>query len=66
MLSARGISIEQLVQRPPAEGSSHVTVVILTDSVMCGHLDSAILDIESLPALSGSVVRLRVESFKEA
>ena len=66
LLSARGISIEQLIQHPPAEGSSHVTVVVLTDSVMCGHLDSAILDIESLPALSGSVVRLRVESFKEA
>ena len=66
LLSARGISIEQLIQRPPAEGSSHVTVVILTDAVMCGHLDSAILDIETLPALSGSVVRLRVESFKEA
>jgi homoserine dehydrogenase len=66
LLSARGISIEQLIQRPPVEGSSHVTVVILTDSAVCGHLDSAICDMESLPTLNGSVVRLRVESFKEA
>jgi len=66
VLSERGISIESLIQRPPAAGSSHVTVVILTDAVVCGQLDSAIIDMESLPALMGSVVRLRVESFKEA
>ena len=65
LLSERGISIESLIQRPPVAGSSQVTVVILTDSVACGPLDAAICDIESLPALSGSVVRLRVESFKE-
>jgi homoserine dehydrogenase len=65
LLSERGISIESLIQRPPVAGSSQVTVVILTDSVVCGRLDAAICDMESLPALSGSVVRLRVESFKE-
>ena len=65
LLSERGISIESLIQRPPVAGSSQVTVVILTDSVACGRLDAAICDMESLPALSGSVVRLRVESFKE-
>ena len=65
LLSERGISIESLIQRPPTAGSSQVTVVILTDSVACGQLDSAIRNMEALPTLSGSVVRLRVESFQE-
>jgi len=66
LLGDSGISIESLIQRPPVANSSHVTVVMLTDVVTGGQIQSAVLNIEALPALQGEVTCLRVESFEGA
>jgi len=64
LLSAEGISIESLIQRPPKAGSSEVDVVVLTDSASTGQLDRAWLAIEALPAVTAAAGRYRVEEFK--
>lgn len=66
LLGDSGISIESLIQRPPVANSSQVTVVMLTDVVAGGQIQSAVSDIEALPALQGEVTCLRVESFEGA
>lgn len=64
LLSAEGISIESLIQRPPKAGSSEVDVVVLTDNASTGQLDRAWLAIEALPAVKVAAGRYRVEEFK--
>ncbi len=66
LLGDSGISIESLIQRPPKADSSHVTVVMLTDTVTGRQIESAVADIAALSALQGGVTTLRVESFEEA
>ncbi|MEM7251430.1 MAG: homoserine dehydrogenase [Pseudomonadota bacterium] len=61
ILGDHGISIEAVVQREPAEGQSHVPLVLLTHRVLEQHMDIALRDIEALPAVNGSVTRIRVE-----
>lgn len=63
LLGAEGISIESLLQRPPAPGSTRVYVVILTDKASCARLERAAAAIEALDSVQGSVTRLRVEDF---
>ena len=64
LLGTHGISIESLLQRPPAAGAANVQVVMLTDSAAGAAVERAIAQIEALSAISGGVVALRVETFE--
>lgn len=64
LLGAEGISIESLIQRPPAVGTKSVQVVMLTDAAAGAAIERAIAQIEALAAISGQVAALRVETFE--
>ncbi|MFT5580497.1 MAG: homoserine dehydrogenase [Paraglaciecola psychrophila] len=62
ILSDRGISIEAIIQKEAAAGADHVPLIILTSRSLESKLVAAITDIEAVPAISGKVTRIRVES----
>ena len=62
ILSDSGISIEAMIQKPPAAGDEHATLIILTNVVKEKFLQQALSAIEKLAAISGEVKRIRVES----
>jgi homoserine dehydrogenase len=64
ILSDSGISIEALIQKEAKEGESTVPLILLTNRVQEKKLVAAIIKIETLDAISGSVQRIRVESLK--
>jgi len=64
LLGTEGISIESLLQRPPVAGAASVHVVMLTDIAAGAAVERAIAQIEALPAISGGIVALRVETFE--
>nr|VFJ67239.1 MAG: homoserine dehydrogenase [Candidatus Kentron sp. FW] len=57
----RGISIEAVVQKEPLPDVSDVPLIMLTHRVTEGQMMEAILDIEELDSIDGSVTRIRVE-----
>lgn len=61
ILGDSGISIEAIRQQEPAEGATHVPIVILTHIVKEKAMNEAIEKIEALDSINGSVTRLRVE-----
>ena len=65
LLGEQGISIESLIQKPPATGASSVQVVILTDRAEAARLDQAVAGIEQLSAVQTVAGRLRVEDFED-
>ena len=62
ILGDRGISIEALIQLEHEQESQSVPVVILTHRVKEHAMRDAIKHIEGLSAITGEVVRIRVES----
>jgi homoserine dehydrogenase len=62
ILADHQISIEAILQKEPPEGEAHLPVIMLTHRVLEKELDKAILQIEALPTIGGSIKRLRVES----
>jgi len=62
ILADQQISIDAMVQREPGEGEQQTDIIILTHVVREKRVDAAIAGIEYLPAVGGSVVRLRLES----
>jgi homoserine dehydrogenase len=60
-LADRGVSIEAMVQKEPAEGQSSVDIIMLTHATLERSVDAAIAVIEALPAVQGKVTRLRRE-----
>jgi homoserine dehydrogenase len=64
ILSDSGISIEALIQKEAKEGEPTVPLILLTNRVQEKKLVAAIIKIETLEAISGSVQRIRVESLK--
>lgn len=56
------ISIEAILQKEPAEGSSVVPVILLTRRVREGLINEGIKLIEGLDAITKPVVRIRMES----
>ncbi len=62
ILAERGISIEAILQKEPAEHADDVPVIILTQCVREGEVDSAIAAIEALGSISAPVTRIRVEN----
>ena len=62
ILGDKGISIEAIIQKEPADDSSEATVIMLTHEVQEQQMDEAIAQIEALATISGSVTRIRMES----
>jgi homoserine dehydrogenase len=61
ILGEEGISIEAIQQKEPQEGETHVPLIMLTHRVLEGRMNQAIARIESLDAVAGSVMRIRME-----
>lgn len=62
ILSDAGISIEALIQKQPAAGASHASIIILTNQALGGTIDAACAELEALPRVVDAVTRLRVEN----
>ena len=62
VLGDKGISIEAMIQKEPAESENKASIIMLTHSVMEKQMNEAIAQIESLDAISGSVTRIRMET----
>ena len=62
ILGDAGISIEAVKQKEMPEEAQHVPLVMLTHRVLEGQMNAALHAIADLPAVSGPVTRIRVES----
>ncbi len=62
IMSARGISIEAIIQKEPRPGEDHVSLIMLTNKTPERDLRAAVADIEALATVAGTVVSLRVET----
>lgn len=56
------ISIDAMLQKEPAEGESEADIVILTHATQEKTMDAAIAKIEALPAITRSVIKIRMEA----
>lgn len=61
ILGDAGISIEAIQQKEPAEGDTHVPLVMLSHQVQEGLMNQAIAKIEALDGIIGEVTRIRME-----
>ncbi len=61
ILGGAGISIEAIQQKEPAEGETHVPLVMLSHRVQEGRMNQAIAEIEALDGIIGEVTRIRME-----
>lgn len=62
ILADQQISIDAMLQKEPQEGETEANIVILTHVTREATIDTAIASIEALPAIAGSVTKLRMES----
>lgn len=65
ILSARGISIEAIIQKEPAPGQDHVPLILLTNRTRESEVRAAIAAIEALDSVAGAVVHLRKEALDD-
>lgn len=61
ILSNKGINIEAIIQKEPAEGEELVPVIMLTQKVQEKVMNQAISEIEASGDVEGSVTKIRVE-----
>ena len=61
ILADGGISIDAMVQKEPAEGQDQVSIILLTHITVEKHINAAITKIEALEAITGAVMRIRLE-----
>jgi len=64
ILGSEGISIEAIKQKEPAEGETHVPLIMLTHRVQEARMNQALARIEALDAVHGQVVRIRMEGLE--
>ena len=64
ILGDKGISIEAIIQKEPADDSAEASVIMLTHRVIEKQMNEAIQQIESLKTISGEVTRIRMESLE--
>ncbi len=62
ILADRGISIDAMIQKEQAIEKTKTDMVFLTHKTIENNMDAAIAEIEALPAVVGSVVKLRMET----
>jgi homoserine dehydrogenase len=56
------ISIDAMLQKEPQEGEVEADIVILTHTTQEKIMDAAIARIEALPAIAGTVIKIRMEA----
>lgn len=56
------ISIDAMLQKEPQEGEAEADIVILTHTTQEKTMDAAIARIEALPAIAGTVIKIRMEA----
>ncbi|KAA6185053.1 homoserine dehydrogenase [Thiohalocapsa marina] len=61
ILGEEGISIEAIKQKEPAPGETHVPLIMLSHRVKEARMNRALARIEALEAVSGEIVRIRME-----
>ena len=61
ILGDREISIDAMMQKEPAENETEADIIILTHVTVEKNMNAAIAAIEGLPAIAGSITRLRME-----
>jgi len=61
ILGDLSISIDAFLQKEPAEGEQEVDIIMLTHITVEKNINQAIAKIEALPAISGSITRIRLE-----
>lgn len=61
ILADGGISIDAMVQKEPAEGQDQVSIILLTHITVEKNINAAIAKIEALEAITGAVMRIRLE-----
>src|SRR5450830_202572 len=61
ILGDRQISIDAMMQKEPQDNETEADIIILTHITVEKNMNSAIAAIEALPAIVGSVTRLRME-----
>ena len=64
IFAEQGISIEAVIQKEPAEGETHVRLILLTQRVVEKNMNAAIVKIEALDSINGTVTRIRMERLK--
>jgi homoserine dehydrogenase len=64
ILGEEGISIEAIKQKEPAPGETHVPLIMLTHRVKEASMNQALARIEALDAVSGEIVRIRMEGLE--
>jgi homoserine dehydrogenase len=61
ILADKNISIDAMLQKEPDDNETEADIVILTHITLEANMDQAIRQIESLPAIVGKVVKIRME-----
>lgn len=61
ILGDRGISIDAMIQKEPADNEAEANIIILTHVTVEKTMNEAIAAIEALPAIDGKVTRIRME-----
>lgn len=61
ILAEEDISIEAIVQKEPPEGADSVSLILLTRRVNEGNMNKAIAGLQTLDAISGEIMKIRVE-----
>ena len=61
ILAERDISIDALLQRESAEGEKQTDVIILTHDTVEGRMDDAIAQMQALPTVLATIVKIRKE-----
>ena len=64
ILGEEGISIEAIKQKEPDEGATHVPLIMLSHRVQEACMNSALERIAALGAVSGDIVRIRMETLE--
>lgn len=62
ILGEQGISIEAILQKQPEAQGGIVPVIMLTQEIVEKNMDAAIAQIEALPSVKDSIMRIRMES----
>ena len=62
ILADATISIDAMLQKEPADGESQTDIIMLTHQTQEKFVNAAIMKIEALPTVIGSVTRIRLEA----
>ena len=64
ILADQQISIDAMIQREPGEGEEQTDIIMLTHQTREKNVDAAIAKIEALTAVTGKLIRLRLEELQ--